>query len=109
MSGGHFAPDPWGNAKGKKFGGRKAESEAVTLRVRRSFRTGMGIGLVFGVGVGCFAYPASGQTYRAWVGSSVQMAQLRPVGLDTIPASEVVAGSDGTFLHDGYQIGRAHV
>lgn len=76
----------------------------MTVSVRCMRSLAMQIGLVFGFGLACFAHPASGQAYRAWVGSSVQMAQLRPVGLDTIPASEVVAGSDGTFLHDGYPV-----
>ena len=76
----------------------------MTVRVRGACRAAMGLSVVFGLALAFFAHPASGQAYRAWVGSSVQMAQLRPVGLDTIPVSQVVAASDGTLLHDGYPV-----
>ncbi len=51
-----------------------------------------------------FAGPIAGQSYRGWVGTSIQLVELRPLGLDTVPRSEVVTDFDGRLLHNGNEV-----
>ncbi|MGD8282194.1 MAG: hypothetical protein PVF69_13615, partial [Gemmatimonadota bacterium] len=44
------------------------------------------------------------QDYRGWTTSSVQMVELRPLGLDTVSSADVEATSDGRFLYDGLEV-----
>ena len=44
---------------------------------------------------------ASAQGVRGWVGTTVQMVEMRPYGQDTIPRGNVVATEDGTYFFDG--------
>ncbi len=47
---------------------------------------------------------AEGQSYRGWAGTSMQAVELRPIGLDTVPFSEVVADTNGGFVYHGYDV-----
>lgn len=46
----------------------------------------------------------SGQSYRGWAGTSVQMIELRPFGLDSIPRAEVITDSAGRLLYRGNEV-----
>lgn len=46
----------------------------------------------------------SAQGMRGWVGTTVQMVELRPLGLDTIARSEVLTDADGNFLYQGQPV-----
>lgn len=41
------------------------------------------------------------QGMRGWVGTTVQVVELRPYGQDTVPRSGVVTGPDGSHFFDG--------
>ena len=41
------------------------------------------------------------QGVRGWVGSTVQMVELRPIGLDTVPIAEVLFTEGGQSLFEG--------
>lgn len=44
------------------------------------------------------------QGVRGWVGTTVQMVELRPFGQDTVPRDGVVETADGQFLLDGMPV-----
>ena len=45
---------------------------------------------------------AAGQSFRGWVGTTVQAVELRPLGIDTIPRSAVISTPDGFFYEGRY-------
>jgi len=47
---------------------------------------------------------AAGQGVRGWVGTTVQAVGLRPLGLDTVPASEVVRDETGATTFQGQPV-----
>jgi len=49
-------------------------------------------------------HPASSQSYRGWTASSLQVVELRPLGLDTVPRSEVLTDADGRFFFEGHEV-----
>jgi len=53
-----------------------------------------------------FAGPmlAAGQSYRGWAGTSVQMIELRPFGLDTVPRGDVVTDAEGHLTYLGNKV-----
>jgi hypothetical protein len=44
------------------------------------------------------------QAYRGWTSTSLQVIELRPLGLDSVPRSEVVTDAGGRFLHEGNEV-----
>jgi hypothetical protein len=46
---------------------------------------------------------AAGQSFRGWVGTTVQAVELRPLGIDTIPRSAVTSTSEG-FIFEGRSV-----
>lgn len=44
------------------------------------------------------------QSYRGWTSTSLQLVELRPLGLDSVPRSEVVTDAQGRFLHEGNEV-----
>lgn len=50
------------------------------------------------------AVPTSvaGQSFRGWVGTTVQAVELRPLGIDTIPRSAVISTPQGFFYQGRY-------
>jgi hypothetical protein len=49
------------------------------------------------------------QALRGWVGTNVQAVQMRPLVLDTIPASALELQPDGTYLYQGQSVSCAVV
>lgn len=47
--------------------------------------------------------PAAGQSFRGWLGTTVQAVELRPLGLDSIPRDSVTPSGDG-FLFEGRSV-----
>jgi hypothetical protein len=47
---------------------------------------------------------AAGQGVRGWVGTTVQAVGLRPLDLDTVPASEVVRDETGALTYQGQPV-----
>ena len=54
---------------------------------------GLSVGALFS-----FASPVDAQSFRGWVGSTIQLVELRPLGLDTIPRASVQQRDGGTFF-----------
>lgn len=44
------------------------------------------------------------QSYRGWAGTSIQLIELRPFGLDSVPRSDVLTDARGSFLFGGYEV-----
>ena len=44
------------------------------------------------------------QSYRGWTSTSVQVVELLPLGVDTVPRSEVVTDANGRFLYDDLEV-----
>ncbi len=44
------------------------------------------------------------QSYRGWTTTSLQLVELRPLGLDTVPRSEVLTDARGRFLYEGNEV-----
>lgn len=55
--------------------------------------------LTLGVLLAATASEARAQGFRGWVGTTVQVVELRPFGRDTVPRSEVWADSTGATYH----------
>lgn len=69
----------------------------------RALKSGKGASTALAVLVGSLAVlpgTAAGQSFRGWVGTTVQAVELRPMGIDTIPRSLVVSTPEG-FLYEG--------
>lgn len=47
---------------------------------------------------------ALAQSFRGWTTTSVQVVELRPLGLDTVPRSDVVTDASGRFLYEGNEV-----
>lgn len=47
---------------------------------------------------------ASGQSYRGWTSTSAQVIELLPLGLDTVPRSEVLTDASGRFLYHELEV-----
>lgn len=47
---------------------------------------------------------AMAQGYRGWASTSVQLVELRPLGLDTVPRADVVTDVNGRFLYEGNEV-----
>ena len=64
-----------------------------------SVRRGASLPLV-PLAISLLAFPTStaGQSFRGWVGTTVQAVELRPLGIDTIPRSAVTSTDDGFFF-----------
>jgi len=63
------------------------------------------VGVLVGVAFGIFgSTDVAAQSVRGWVGSSVQIVELRPIGLDTIALGSAVENEDGTFSFQGLPI-----
>lgn len=73
----------------------------MTISWNRSARILCVSGTLMGT-AGMRPQPVDAQSFRGWVGSSIQIAQLRPVGLDTVATTDVVTDPDGAVLYDGY-------
>jgi hypothetical protein len=56
------------------------------------------------VALGASAAEAVAQGYRGWASTSVQLVELRPLGADTVPRSEVVTDAQGRFLYNGLEV-----
>ena len=68
---------------------------------------GLRAALVFTVGVAfTLALPpgTSAQSYRGWTTTSVQVVELRPIGLDTVPRSDVLTDANGRFFYEGNEV-----
>lgn len=46
----------------------------------------------------------SAQDFRGWVGTTVQAVELRPLGLDTVPRSELEQDASGRFTYQGRRV-----
>lgn len=44
------------------------------------------------------------QSYRGWTSTSVQLVELRPIGLDSVPRSDVVTDAQGRYLYEGNEV-----
>ena len=44
------------------------------------------------------------QSYRGWTSTSVQLVELRPLGLDSVPRADVVTDAQGRFLYQGLEV-----
>ncbi|MEQ1854957.1 MAG: hypothetical protein ABL963_00725 [Longimicrobiales bacterium] len=44
------------------------------------------------------------QGYRGWTSTSVQVVELRPIGLDSVPRTDVVTDAQGRFLYQGSEV-----
>ena len=62
--------------------------------------------LVVAVALGLCAGPgaAAAQDYRGWSTTSVQVVELRPLGLDTVPRADVLTDANGRFLYEGIEV-----
>ena len=47
---------------------------------------------------------ALAQSYRGWTSTSVQVVELRPLGLDSVPRSDVVMDAAGRLLYEGNEV-----
>jgi len=47
---------------------------------------------------------ARAQSYRGWTTTSLQVVELRPLGLDSVPRSDVLTDVSGRFLYQGYEV-----
>jgi hypothetical protein len=47
---------------------------------------------------------ALAQGYRGWTSTSVQIVELRPLGLDSVLMSEVTADAEGRFFYQGMEV-----
>jgi len=47
---------------------------------------------------------ALAQSYRGWASTSVQLVELRPIGLDSVPRADVVTDAQGRFLYEGNEV-----
>jgi len=50
------------------------------------------------------ATPAVAQSYRGWATTSLQAVELRPLGLDSVPRSEVLTDADGRYYYEGLEV-----
>lgn len=50
------------------------------------------------------AVRTNAQEYRGWATTSVQVVELRPIGLDTVARSDVLTDSQGRFFYQGYEV-----
>lgn len=48
--------------------------------------------------------PLAAQTYRGWIGTTLHFAEVRPLGLDTVPRSDVVTDASGRLLYEGNEV-----
>jgi hypothetical protein len=46
----------------------------------------------------------SAQGYRGWASTSVQLVELRPLGLDSVPRADVLTDAQGRFLYQGNEV-----
>ena len=44
------------------------------------------------------------QSYRGWTSTSIQLVELRPLGLDSVQRSDVVTDAEGRFLYEGNEV-----
>lgn len=68
-------------------------------------------GVLFGLALAVFAgqlvgrpHEAAGQSYRAWLSSSIHMVEVRPVGVDSVARAEVTADGEGGFVFGAYPV-----
>lgn len=47
---------------------------------------------------------AEGQGVRGWVGTTVRYLELQPMGLETVPESDVTVGEDGLLYFEGQRL-----
>ena len=47
---------------------------------------------------------AESQSFRGWAGTSFQSVEVRPLGLDTVPRTDVLTDSEGRFLYEGQEV-----
>ena len=61
---------------------------------------------VVAVALGVCAGPRSvaAQDYRGWSTTSVQVVELRPLGLDTVARADVLTDANGRFLYEGIEV-----
>jgi hypothetical protein len=62
-----------------------------------------GASLLLGVALLAPAQLAA-QSFRGWTSTSVQLVELRPLGLDSVPRADVVTDAEGRFLYDGNEV-----
>ena len=60
-------------------------------------------GLVLAISMGA-ASGIGAQSYRGWTSTSVQLVELRPLGLDSVPRADVVTDAQGRFLYQGLEV-----
>jgi hypothetical protein len=77
----------------------------IELRVERVGRPGRTL-VFIGTLLAFALLPASvrAQGVRGWVGTTVQMVDLRPLSLDSISKSEAVLGPDGSYTFQGNRV-----
>jgi hypothetical protein len=56
------------------------------------------------VALGASFTDAVAQGYRGWATTSIQLVELRPLGADTVPRSDVVTDAQGRFLYNGLEV-----
>ncbi len=69
----------------------------MTARLHRC----AGLLSVLGFSILAGARPAHAQGVRGWVGTTVQMVELRPIEVDTIARARVTQGADGRLRYNG--------
>jgi len=47
---------------------------------------------------------SAAQGYRGWASTSLQVVELRPLGADTVPRSDVLTDAQGRFLYQGLEV-----
>jgi hypothetical protein len=76
----------------------------ATVRYGSPKRGGIAL-LVLAIGMWALApATATAQALRGWVGTNVQAVQMRPLVLDTIPASALELQPDGTYRYQGQTV-----
>lgn len=59
---------------------------------------------ILGLPLHALPHEAAAQDYRGWATTSVQVVELRPIGLDTVARTDVVTDAQGRFLFEGLEV-----
>jgi hypothetical protein len=73
-------------------------------RRSRGVRRSIVLGLVLSAAAPLTPGRAAAQSYRGWTTTSIQVIELRPLGLDSVPRSEVLTDANGRFLYEGNEV-----
>jgi len=84
---------------------RPGGASRTPLRGRRAWTWGLARGLaVAAMGLPLLPTTAWAQSYRGWTTTSLQVVELRPLGLDSVPRSAVLTDANGRFFYEGNEV-----